>query len=165
MNRQQPHREEVLQALQLAAQKARSDPTGALQDVYQLLIQLGHKQQAAELLERTRTAFQGAGPSGEADSLIAMLSSLAIGTEAIDGQRPSHATGGVGQTRGAGGEGSGIASAPQSPILQESGRESIADAAMADGSSYQCPSCGDIVSTARRKEHAQLWCQAVASPQ
>jgi hypothetical protein len=46
----------------------------------------------------------------------------------------------------------------QQPILQETGRESLTDCAVADGSSYVCMRCEGVVSAARREQHDQFWC-------
>lgn len=43
------------------------------------------------------------------------------------------------------------------PILAESGREGITDAAMSDGSSFLCQQCGGVVSRSRESQH-HLWC-------
>ncbi|CAL5228835.1 g12039 [Coccomyxa viridis] len=44
------------------------------------------------------------------------------------------------------------------PILAETGREGITGAALDDGSSFICTSCGGVVSLSREAAHREYWC-------
>ncbi|WIA19712.1 hypothetical protein OEZ85_005638 [Tetradesmus obliquus] len=48
-------------------------------------------------------------------------------------------------------------------ILEETGRGGLADAALADGSSWQCPNCGGVVPQQRRQAHLDAWCPQSSS--
>lgn len=50
------------------------------------------------------------------------------------------------------------AEASSRPILEESGRGDFAQAAMADGSSWQCPHCSGVVPVQRQQAHLAFWC-------
>jgi hypothetical protein len=52
---------------------------------------------------------------------------------------------------------------PSSLHLQETGRGGLADAALADGSSWQCPQCGGVVPQQRRQVHIDAWCPQSSS--
>lgn len=45
------------------------------------------------------------------------------------------------------------------PILQETGREDLAQVATEDGSNYVCARCGGVVSNSRKQQHEQFWCE------
>jgi formamidopyrimidine-DNA glycosylase len=46
-------------------------------------------------------------------------------------------------------------------LLQETGRGDYTDAAMADGSSWQCPHCSGVVAAQRQQAHLAHWCPAL----
>eukprot|EP00877_Chromochloris_zofingiensis_P014311 jgi/Chrzof1/9133/Cz03g37050.t1 len=92
---------------------------------------LGTSQQAADM------PYSYAGTSMALDT-----AAPPAGEEASSSQSGSHSNAAMGD-----------------PILMETGREGITECAMEDGSSFQCPTCGGVVSKSRQQQHYQHWCQ------
>ncbi|KAK9904064.1 hypothetical protein WJX75_003631 [Coccomyxa subellipsoidea] len=130
------------------------NPVAALQALLSITRDLGGNEAQVPLIQRALEAFsQGQGQSTQDIAALLAQCNLDVTGES---QRPADVEDAsmmqVGQQSSA-----AAGKAEQKPILAESGREGITDAALMDGSSFVCKSCGGVVSRSRESQH-HLWC-------
>ncbi|BDA45518.1 hypothetical protein COCOBI_07-3050 [Coccomyxa sp. Obi] len=129
-------------------------PIAALQELLRITREVGGSDAQAQVIQRAIEAFSH-GHTENTQDIAALLAQCNLD---VTGQSQQHAEQedvDVMQTDLQHPAATGKDEAR--PILAESGREGITDAAMSDGSSFLCQHCGGVVSRSRESQH-HLWC-------
>eukprot|EP00884_Botryococcus_braunii_P014999 jgi/Botrbrau1/234/Bobra.0022s0211.2 len=152
---------------------SQGDPVAALQVVIAALKAQGSTDAAVDLLEKARDALLAGrtSPHNVTDELNNLFSQINLqDTEVEDAIAESSSVRFQNYTSAEMSSTGHSQLRPHTPahapILEETGRGAIADAALSDGSSFVCSHCGGVVKKDREAIHYEYWCpgRSILSP-
>lgn len=122
-----------------------------------------HAQQAAPIDELSQLLAHVSLAAEEDAQAAQRLQQQAYGGQA--GMQWASSSHGGAQAQHTGQQQSDQAAGSSRPILEETGRGSFTEAAIADGSSLTCPHCGGVIPLQRQQAHLSFWCPALQQQQ